>query len=267
MFCAHNVFTLYFCKKLTHMKYLSSFFVFLIATTFATAQDTESKPWRMYLNGNFQLGIPQQDFKENLDRVGIGGGALLLFQLGKMPLYAGAEFSGMSYDRESIDYTVNIGGFLRDYELRTSNSIFMMHGVLRIQPDLNGPIQPYLDGMIGTKNLFTRTRLIEDDNDGDPDNNDEESRVETGDWAFSYGGALGIQIDISRSQGILLDLRCAFLPGANASYLVRKPGDNVNYDEPIDAFEEKSSPTTLLMPQIGLTFLISNFSGNDSNDY
>lgn len=265
MFCAHNVLTPYFCQKITRMKYLNFCLLLLLATTVAKAQETDSNPWRMYLNGNFQLGIPQQDFKENLDRIGFGGGGLLLFQLGTMPLYAGAEFSGMSYDRESIDYTVNVGGFLRDYELRTSNSIFMMHGMLRIQPNIDGPVKPYLDGMVGTKNLFTRTRLIEDDNDGDPDNNDEESRIENGDWAFSYGGALGMQIDISRSQGILLDLRCAFLPGTNASYLVRKPGDNVNYDEPIDAFEKKSSPTTLLMPQIGLTFLLSSFS--DSNGY
>ncbi|NUO01849.1 MAG: hypothetical protein HUU01_14685 [Saprospiraceae bacterium] len=249
------------------MKYLASLFTLLIVSAIAVAQDDGSNPWRMYLNGNFQLGIPQQDFKENLDRIGIGGGGLLLFQLGKMPLYAGAEFSGMSYDRESNDYVVNVGGFLKDYELRTSNSIFMMHGMLRVQPNINGPVRPYIDGMVGTKNLYTRTRLIEEDDNGNPDDNQEESRIERGDWAFSYGGALGIQFDVSRSQGILLDLRCAFLPGGNATYLVRKPGDNVNYDEPIDAFEEKSSPTTLLMPQIGLTFLLSSFSDSDSDDY
>ncbi len=246
------------------MKHLVTVISALLFCSLLSAQEEEPmESWHAFLNGNFQLGIPQQGFKENLDQVGIGGGGLILFQLGKMPLYAGAEFSAMSYDRETADYAVNVGGFIKGYELRTSNSIFLMHGMFRVQPNINGPIRPYIDGMMGTKNLYTRTRLTEKDNNGNTIEDSEDSRVERGDWAFSYGAALGIQFDVSRSQGIYLDLRCAYLPGGNASYLVRKPGENVNYDDPIDAFEEKSSPTTLLMPQIGLTFLLSNFSNGE----
>lgn len=243
------------------MKYLTSLFVFALATIAVHGQNLNTgsayDPWLAVMNGNFQIGIPQQGFSENLDRTGIGGGGSLLFRIGHLPLYAGAEFSGMSYDRESRNYTVNIGGFDEEYEVRTVNSIFLMHGVVRFQPLMRSPIRPYLDAMMGTKYLYTRTRLIQDDDDGDSQYTDADSRVELSDWAFSYGGALGIQLDISNHHGVVLDLRCAFLPGSNAHYLVRKPGDG-NYDEPIDAFEQKFSTTTLVMPQVGLSFLFSD---------
>jgi len=249
------------------MRHLTFLLILLLATSIVSAQETEpeTESWHMLLNGNFLLGFPQEGFKQNLDEVGVGGGGLMLFQLGKLPLYGGAEFSGMSYDTETRDFFVNVGGFQKEYELRTRASIFMMHGLLRFQPQINSPVRPYIDGMVGTKNLYTRTRLTEEDDNGDPEDNNVESRIDEGDWAFSYGAALGLQINLSRSGGVFLDLRCAYLPGGNASYLVRKPGDNINYEEPIDAFEKKSSVTTLLMPQIGFTFKLSDFS--DSGDY
>lgn len=206
-----------------------------------------------YLNLNFQVGVPVDEFSDNLNSVGIGGGGHVVFRLGKtLPFYAGIDLAGMSYDRESQKYNINVGGFTERYTLRTSNSIFLGHVMLRFSPDLGAPVKPYIDGMIGTKNLYTRTRLIDDDSFDEEDYN---SEVERGDWALSYGLALGLRLQVFRkSPEITIDLRCAYLPGANATYLARRQNDSGPYDLPIDAFEEKSSTTNLLIPSIGITF-------------
>jgi hypothetical protein len=248
-----------FKKKQTHMRSLFLTFCFCSVMTFLWSQDGDKKAVGVHLNGNFQMGIPIDEFSNNLNDVGFGGGGLIVFKIGETPVYAGIELSGMIFDAETIDYTVNIGGFFEDYELKTNNSIFLGHAVFRFAPTITFPIRPYIDGMVGFKNLYTRTKLINLD-DLDQDNN-EDSRIDSGDWAFSYGGAIGFQFNIFGNPAITLDLRCAYLPGTNASYLVRKAGsDNEVFDEPIDAFEEKSSITTLLMPQLGITFNLGPLS-------
>lgn len=241
--------------------WMTTLLALMICTGVLRAQDEpeENTPaWHLFLNGNLQLGIPVEAFRQNLDRNGFGGGGIFLLQLKTLPVFAGLELSGITYDSESIRYTVNVGGFLTDYKLSTRNNIFLGHVVFRVQPEIRFPIRPYFDGMIGFKHLYTRTVLEEEDTDttnGDTDQKD---------WAFSYGGAAGIQLSLFRNKSVTIDLRCAYLPGANANYLVRRENANGPFDDPLDAFEETSSPTTLLLPQIGVTF---NLSTVDREDY
>lgn len=220
-----------------------------VMTLAASAQEEESaySPWHIYLNGNFQLGIPIESFRQNLDRTGFGGGGLLLLQIKRLPVYGGLELSGITYDSESIRYAANVGGFNQDYKLVTRNNIFLGHAVVRFQPPVNFLIQPYVDGMVGFKNLYTRTTLQNQDteeSDGETDQHD---------WAFSYGGAAGIQLYLFKNKAICIDLRCAYVPGANAKYLIRRDDTNGPFNDPLDAFRETASPTTILMPQIGVT--------------
>lgn len=215
------------------------------------------------VNGNFQAGIPLDAFRDQLDKTGLGGGVLLLGNLGKSPISAGLELSVMSYDSETAEYTVRVGGFFKDYELTTSSNIFLGHAVVRIQPFGTGLVTPYLDGMVGFKNLFTTSTLTDLDFGENTDTGIDES-----DWAFSYGGAFGLQIHFNRSHTWALDLRCAYLPGNNASYLVRSPDPigGFDYDDPLEAFEKKNSPTYLLMPQIGVTFKFWNSNVADEEE-
>jgi opacity protein-like surface antigen len=150
-----------------------------------------------------------------------------------------------------------VDGFLTDVELETTSNILFLHGMLRIKPDVNFFVQPYFDGLIGYKVLYTRTKLVDLLADED---RVLESETNQSDWAFSYGGAIGVQIDLSRRKNIYLDLRCAYLPGASAQYLVRREDTGQVFDEPIEAFEEKSSPTAVLLPQIGVTFEFWKFT-------
>ena len=232
------------------------FISILLLVAFFNLEAQENEIPFVQLNGNLQLGIPVEAFKNNLSTPGFGFGGLLAIRLGDTPLFPGLEASGISYDREFTEFNLWVDGNLTDVRLETSNNIFLIHGLVRIMPNIDLPVQPYIDGMIGTKLLYTRTKLV-DLLIGE----DEvlESDTDQSDWAFSYGGAAGVQINLSRTRSILLDLRCAYLPGASAKYLVRRT-DSGPINDPIDAFEEKSSPTALLLPQIGVTFEFTKFS-------
>lgn len=237
---------LYFCEKTCKMKQCI-LLLLLIASIYANGQeDMDSERAPFYVSASFQVGIPQNDFYDVLNKVGIGGGGAFFFRIRKdMPFYAGLDLSVVTYDAESDFFFDDFG----EFELETRANIFLGHGVLRFEPELNIPIQFYLDGMFGFKNLYNRTKAI------DTDTREEDTLDSSGDWAFSYGGAAGIQIPIGQDGAIMLDARCAFLRGTVANYLVRREDlSGVQVVDPIDVFEEKTSSTDVLLPQIGLTF-------------
>jgi opacity protein-like surface antigen len=231
------------------MKQLFTTVLLAALTFFAMAQERRNPAFQ--LNGNFQVGIPLDDFRANLNKEAFGGGLLFVAHIGDSPVALGAELSLMGYESESARYSMRVAGFVRDYEARTSSNILLGHAVMRFQPALHFPIRPYLDGLVGVKNLFTSTSLTDTSLGEQID-----SGTDLSDWAFSYGGALGLQIAFSKRADVMLDLRCAYLLGANARYLVRAPDPlgGFNYNDPIEAFEQKSSSTNLLLPQIGVTF-------------
>jgi hypothetical protein len=222
--------------------------VLFCAAAYAQEADMRTYP-SIQLGGAFHMGVPMDDFRDNLDQLGIGAGGFAIFNVNDSPLNIGIELAGLGFDSEQLRYQAEIGGFLRRYELRTTSSAFLGHALVRFQPNVNFAIKPYVDGMLGFKNLFTRTTLTDEDLNETVDSGNDQR-----DWALSYGGAVGVQVAFSRAANLVLDLRCTYLQGSNASYLVRREETGVNIEDPIDAFEERTSPTTLLIPQIGITF-------------
>lgn len=234
------------------MKY---FFTLLFLFILLVGPQTDSFAQSAYYNQILfnlspQVGVPLDRFRENLDAVGFGGGASFLFRLRDKPVYMGLAGSWMNYANEKDAFTVQVDGFFEDYEWRTNSNILLGHAVLRFQPDVVFPLKPYVDGMIGFKNLYTKTKLV--------DLNGEEDEVieresNLNDWAFSYGGAAGLHIAFWEHIGIRIDLKVAYLQGANARYLARMDNtDGQVFTEPIEAFEERVGPTNMLVPQIGI---------------
>ena len=136
-------------------------FLFFCFGTPISAQEVEE---RRYLTGSSHLGlmvgIPQQDFADKVDAVGIGIAANVLIGVSDFPLQAGIDFSYAGYENEKLDLELNVGGFFEDFELITRSNILSLHGVVRFEPPVNHFLQPYIEGMIGTKHLYTRTKLV-----------------------------------------------------------------------------------------------------------
>ena len=186
-----------------------------------------------------------------MDQAGSGVGGLLLFQLGRgRPLFAGVDFAWANFDSESVEYTTNQNGFNEDFRLRTRTNLLLGHGLLRFKPFTGFILQPYLDGLLGFKRLYARTtfkQLFEEENELI------EADVDQSDSALSLGAGGGVQVRLSFRPTILLDLRCTYLMGGNASFLVKRDDLSGPLDDPINAFEERRSTTSALIPQIGIT--------------
>ncbi len=247
------------------LKFLIGLFFF--STAFLLAQENvedtdfvEEFPTPKFSFGmEFNLGVPLNDFRENLDQLAWGFSGSFMMRANPtsdLPLYLGLSGGVLFYDVEIQDQLVFIDGFTLQGRSTTRNGIVVGHGMFRILPQFNLPFQPYLDGMLGLKNFYTRTMWEELD---PPDNEEalDDSFIEHGDFAVSYGGAIGLQMIVGHSEGvfILLDARCLYLTGPSADYLVRNEDPNNVIIDTIDAFEEKNSTTDLLIPQIGLSFV------------
>lgn len=207
-----------------------------------------------FIEIGLQVGVPQEDFRKNLKSVGFGGGGYFGVRIKDMPIYAGLDISLLTYERVSDTYLLTIDGVSDDYDFDTRARIFSGHILMQVRPDVHFFLHPYADFLVGFKNLFTKTE-IKNSYTGDVYDSD----LNKGAWALSYGGAVGVEIPIN--WFLSADLRCAYLRGAAADYLVRKEGENAqNYNTPVEAFEVKNSTTDLLMPQIGIKINIySNF--------
>ena len=229
--------------------------IILFWGNYSNAQEEERPLYYLQIGGQFQIGIPLEAMRQELTDPAFGGGGNILFQTKRgQPVFIGVEVNSLRYDSESLEYTEIVEGIEEDYRLKTNNNILLWHGMIRYKPFTASIFQPYFDGMLGFKTFFTRTKLLYlFDNDEEV----VERYVDRSQTVLSYGAAAGVQIMVTAAPDIAIDLRCAYLAGGNATYLVRKEeGMGGPYNDPIEAFEAATSPTTMLIPQIGITFQI-----------
>jgi len=207
----------------------------------------------MMLGINFQLGLPQGAMKRNLDKTAFGFGGNILGNIGKeSPIFAGLDFSIQTFDRESLIEAELVNGILEEFRVTTKNQVMNAHFLVRYEPPVNFYVQPFVEGMLGTKWFYTRTEVTDANGSA---NETLSSDFDRGDWAASVGAAVGFQINLSRNY-LYLEGRCAYLKGTSAEYLARIPDNTSVFIDPIEAFEPRNSVTDLLIPQIGLKFLM-----------
>lgn len=215
-------------------------------------QESESQffPY-LYLNGNVQLGVPLQVFKNMGQEGSYGGGGLFLVQLGPRPVFAGVEVSMQRFDSERINFEETVNGFVEEFEQTTKNNALLAHLVIRAQPWDNSLFRPYLDGLFGVKNLYTRTTVE------NLETEDTNSNTDLNDWTLSYGFALGVQLGVFRNEAVTIDLRCSYLTGTSSTFYVRRPDATGPFFIPLDAFQQRNAPPSMLIPQIGVTVDLS----------
>lgn len=227
-----------------------------------TAQEEQAEQYTVIpiaqVSASGLFGLPTEALRRNIEENGAGFGGLFVVGLGNLPIYAGIEGHWLTYDREDVEIPFVIDDFITDAKVEAANNILLFHSVIRFQPGFDFPLRPYADILIGAKNFYTRTTITDLLVD---DNQLIESNTEQSDWVFSYGGALGLQIPVSRDKNWSIDIRAAYIPGASATYMVRKRDAILPVlIDPLEAFEEKSSPTALLLFQLGITYEITKLA-------
>ena len=222
------------------MKLISLFFLFLTSFT-AQAQS--------HLGLNLQMGVPINQFRDNTEAIGFGLGGYILFPVSESPLHLGLDVNYQVYGSDSKTEEVLTNGFFDEYDITTNNNILLGHFVTRFKPKTDFLVQPYFDAMLGFKYLYTRSKIT-DDQSSEP----LETNTDFYDWAFSYGGAGGIHVGLG--DVIKLEFRVLYLNGSKAKYLekgsIQQDPNNPN----LLIFDTKKSRTDMIIPQLGITFLL-----------
>ncbi|MGK0363742.1 MAG: hypothetical protein ACI85O_000795 [Saprospiraceae bacterium] len=236
---------------------MKKYFLFtLLSISFFSAQaqiDAEiedKQKTKVTANLNVLAGIPLGLFQERQPETGLGFGGNMLFEVRK-PIAIGFDITWQRYDRDA-DFYIEFDEFSNPFDIKEeiNNNILNFNGLIHIQPEINFFLQPYIEGTFGVNRFHTKTVFTDV-------SFDEQINVVNNhsDWAVTYGGAVGIQINVWRDL-LFLDLKCAYRVGNTAEYYTRIEG--ADFTVPLNNFELKISPTNMIMPQIGVTFLLSN---------
>jgi hypothetical protein len=217
------------------------------SASIAMAQD-------IHLGLDFITSFPRGEFSNNLNANGYGVAGHGLYGIPRAPLGIGLEFVYLNYGsqerRDQLSPTIPDA----TVKVRTSNNIFASHLLLRLQP-YRGSVQPYADGLLGFKYLYTRTSVK-----GSWGTGSIASSTNHDDWTLSYGAGGGVQILLyqerpqrqkKRPRCILLDGRLRYMRGSPADYLI--PGA-IHWKDGQAIYDIRRSRTDMLWTQLGVTF-------------
>jgi hypothetical protein len=235
--------------KIKSLSILSLLVFAFLGSTFGFSQE------RFQVGGHFLLGFPQAEFRENVEKTGLGGNFYFAYRFPRNILSAGVAFGFLIYGHETR--TEPLSSTIPDLivDVRTTNSILLCHLFLRIQPP-QGSFRPYLDGLIGFNYLSTDTSI--GDHDGWEDDNLSSNNYN--DIALSYGLGGGAMVNLVKVRragrgprvfSMDLDIGARYLKGGEAEYL--KKG-SIHREDGIVTYDVYRSKTDLLHAYLGLSF-------------
>lgn len=231
------------CKKCA---FLVLAFLFLTSLTFSVE--------RFQASVSFNPGFPINEFRENVNKGGLGGSGEFMYRLKGSPVSIGVSFGVIVYGSDSRQEWFNAEIPEVMVNVTTRNSILMGHLLLRLQPP-QGKFKPYLDGLVGFNYLWTETGVY----DRDGFHQEIASDINFSDWTWSFGIGGGLMVPLyekkrgetSGSFGIFLDLGARYLKGGKAEYL--KEGSMIHEKEHV-IYDVSESSTDLISIRAGLSF-------------
>lgn len=243
----------------------------LMVTSPAAAQDQLDPPSPSTaepgISGQFNVrgtvGVPQGGLRSNIN--GPGGGLHAYFGgwAGQSPVLIGLDVGLLSYGRttDEVPFSSTVGPRV-PVEVSTSNNVLETHLSLRLQPR-NWRFRPYVEGLVGFKYLFTRTRIGDVEDFGEGIGDDVAGSTNYDDIAFSGGAGAGFDVRLfepdnpsAALRGVSLNLGVQYLLGSEAEYLAEGNLTDENGNGQLDQSElnVRRSRTTFLQPQFGVTF-------------
>jgi hypothetical protein len=246
-----------------------------------------AKAQLLILDPSFVIGLPIGDFRNTTDATGFGLGTAVMYQPATMPVAFGLDGNvqvyGSNSQQEVLTATITMGNTIIDQihiplKITTDNTIFNLNAIVRVMPDFNY-VRPFIDGLIGFRSIATTTKIYDETVDHKYAKNDDGlivSKKQLGDMAFSYGGALGVMVDVGRSKMISIQLKGSYTSGGNADYFDGSDtrdwkveftgldpndieGEDLNY-----SVKPRHSATDMLTIHLGVAFRIPLTSANNN---
>jgi hypothetical protein len=209
---------------------------------------------RFQAGGFFSLAYPQNDFKKNIDNIGIGGSGQFAYRLGQSPFLVGLVGGFWIYGSDTYETTL-IPSAPVWVDVTTTNSIIAFDLLFRVQPQ-TGPVRPYLD-LLGGFNWFNTSTSIKaqnDDEDIASSNNLNDAA-----WGWGFGGGLMFRVYNGTARGredgldaVSVDLGVRSMRGGEAEYM--KEGGIEALDNGKFKYDIRKSETDLVTWHIGVNF-------------
>ncbi len=179
--------------------------------------------------------VPLGEFRTNIDSAG-GFSGHLAIGLGESVVTLGGEAAYLWYGEESRKVPLSTTIPDLAVTVNTDNAMFLLHGRVRAQPR-QGRWRPYVDGLFGFTDIFTKTS-IEGSSDCSVVDFFCESLLQSTnsrDFALSYGGGAGVMVGFGSSPSAArLDISVRYLKGGEAEYLregaIRREGGQAFLD-------------------------------------
>ena len=218
-----------------------------------------------YFGGNISLigHLPQGEFKDQGVTAGYGLDINAMYNVVD-ELAFGLNVGFSVYDNSKRSIPFNYFSDLVHITEETTNSIGYGHLFLKIVP-FQTKVRPYFEGLLGFKNLNTKTELYNEDCYDNPDTQHDDceiaSSTNASDNALSYGLGGGLEIFITSFNNeeedvgkVSFFIGLKYLWGGEAEYL--KEG-SITFSDPEDGpvetyFDWNKSNTDLMQINLGL---------------
>jgi hypothetical protein len=237
----------------------TSIVAFCISFLIITALSSNVQAQEFHFDLDFNVGVPQGEFSDEIDRLGWGLGLMGGYKIPETPLMVGLDFGFMNFGIETR--TEPLSTTIPDITVDVENSYNLVTGNLVLR--LNGPpskFRPYIDGLFGFNYFFTQTVLRErgafSEEDVLRDTNFE-------DTSLSYGFGTGINLRVYNGAAqqssasdftlgaVYLNAGLRYMFGREAEYLqegsITRNNGNVTFDV-------SRSETDLLYFKFGVNF-------------
>ena len=220
------------------------------STDTRASQDEFLSHWMASLYSDW--GIASHLFARNMtENHGFGFGGELLYNIqDDKPLWGGIGVHSFAFDDERLPYSQEIDGVYYNYEDHTASRIFMLHGIIRFQPEVRFFLQPFLQAAAGVHWYFTNTKIEDTDYD------EQVERInESRDAVLGFALHAGLQYVPKKLPDFRIDARFGYFRNASVEYLRYNPDLNGG-SFPIDYFEPKVSAVDIFGIQVGITAVI-----------
>lgn len=209
---------------------------------------------------NFTLGFPENEFKDNLKRTGVGLSleGLLIGPSESSPFGIGLNFGFLNYGYETrrAPFSYTIPDVTVDVE--RTNNISNFHLLFRIAPALSN-VKPYLDLLFGGAYLYTDTKVV-----STRKGEEVASSTNFEDWAWSYGAGAGIMFRVLNNynapdqemSSLYVDFKVRYLMGSRAEYL-KEGSIVVNTQNGTLTYNTSRSETDMITVHLGVVAYFS----------
>jgi hypothetical protein len=239
--------------------YRKTIYAFIISFLISLTMSMNGRAQEFHFDLDFNVGAPQGEFSNEIDRLGWGLGLMGGYKIPETPLMVGLDFGFMNFGIETR--TEPLSTTIPDITVEVENSYNLVTGNLLFR--LSGPpstFRPYVDGLFGFNYFFTQTVLRERGSFSD-----ESVLRDTNfdDTSLSYGLGSGVNIRVYNSDvhsdpeseftlgSVYLNAGVRYMFGREAEYLqegsISRNNGTVTYDV-------SRSETDLLYFKFGVNF-------------